>query len=170
MKALVTGAGGFVGRALSEALLARGDEVRGFGRGHYPELEEMGVEMIRGDIANAGEVDDAVEGVDIVFHAAAHVGFWGDYDDFYRTNVTGTENVISACRTNRVKKLVFTRKATNCKNHGASAQKGIEGPPSLTRFSVADSSLTGAGSRRWDRSADMRGKDHAMPTAPSPRK
>jgi nucleoside-diphosphate-sugar epimerase len=108
MKALVTGVSGFVGRALAKALIERGDEVRGFARGSYPELEEMGVEMIRGDLSDAASVDQAVEGVDIVFHAGARVEIWGDYEPFYETNVTGTENVINACQANGVKKLVYT--------------------------------------------------------------
>ena len=52
MHALVTGGGGFLGRYIVEQLLARGDRVRSFGRGAYPELEAMGVEVVRGDIAD----------------------------------------------------------------------------------------------------------------------
>ena len=50
MHALVTGGGGFLGGYIVEALLARGDRVRSFGRGDYPELAAQGVEVVRGDI------------------------------------------------------------------------------------------------------------------------
>ncbi len=52
MHALVTGAGGFLGRYIVEALLARGNQVRGLARGEYPQLQSLGVEMIRGDVAD----------------------------------------------------------------------------------------------------------------------
>ena len=50
MHALVTGGGGFLGGYIVEALLARGDRVRSFGRGEYPALAAQGVEVVRGDI------------------------------------------------------------------------------------------------------------------------
>lgn len=108
MKALVTGGGGFLGKAIVEQWLARGHEVRSFSRGHYQELEDLGVDCRRGDLADAQAVSDAVNGVDLVFHTAALPGIWGAYEDFYNTNVKGTENVITACRAHGIKKLVYT--------------------------------------------------------------
>ncbi len=46
--------------------------------------------------------------VDVVYHVAARAGLWGPYDDFYEANVTGTDNVIEACRATGVRKLVYT--------------------------------------------------------------
>ena len=77
MYALVTGAGGFLGRYIVEALVARGDRVRGLARGAYPELTALGVEMVRGDLADKQMVDAACCGVDCVFHVASRVGIWG---------------------------------------------------------------------------------------------
>ncbi|MCP4689101.1 MAG: NAD-dependent epimerase/dehydratase family protein, partial [Desulfobacterales bacterium] len=45
---------------------------------------------------------------DMVFHVAAKAGVWGDYEAYYRANVTGTENVISACKKHGVARLVYT--------------------------------------------------------------
>jgi len=46
--------------------------------------------------------------MDLVFHVAAKPGIWGDYSEYYQTNVTGTGNVISACLKHRVARLVYT--------------------------------------------------------------
>ena len=106
MKALVTGGGGFLGRYIVEQLMARGDEVAIFTRGAYPELESIGVRVIRGDLQNAEAVHAACQGMDCVFHIAAKAGHWGKWDDYYGVNVTGTANVIEGCRKQRVPKLV----------------------------------------------------------------
>lgn len=108
MKALVTGGGGFLGRGIVHALLGEGHTVRTLTRGEYPELKKAGVETMQGDIADAGAVEEAVDGCDVVFHVAAKVGAAGAYEDFQRTNVVGTRNVIKACRTFAVDRLVYT--------------------------------------------------------------
>jgi nucleoside-diphosphate-sugar epimerase len=106
--ALVTGGGGFLGGAIVRQLLDRGDSVRSFARGDYPALRELGVDARRGDLGDADAVSAAVESCDVVYHVAAKAGVWGPYDEFHRANVTGTENVITACRRHGVPKLVFT--------------------------------------------------------------
>ncbi|MFH1417582.1 MAG: NAD-dependent epimerase/dehydratase family protein [Planctomycetota bacterium] len=108
MQALVTGGGGFLGRAIVERLVARGDRVRSFSRGAYPELEAMGVEVVRGDLSDADAVSDGCMGRDVVFHCAARPGIWGSYVEFHEPNVHGTENVIAGCRRHGVRRLVFT--------------------------------------------------------------
>jgi nucleoside-diphosphate-sugar epimerase len=108
MKVLVTGGGGFLGNAIAKRLLKRGDHVRSFSRGDYPELRASGVDVQRGDLVDKRAVMTAVEGCDAVFHVAAKPGIWGSYRSFYETNVTGTENVIESCRQTGVSKLVYT--------------------------------------------------------------
>ncbi len=108
MKALVTGGGGFLGKAIVKLLRERGDEVRSFSRNPHPALTEMGVEHCRGELADAGAVKRAAEGCDIVFHVAAKAGVWGPYEEFYRANVLGTKHVIEACRLHGIKRLVHT--------------------------------------------------------------
>lgn len=107
MRALVTGGGGFVGRAVTERLISRGATVTTFSRGDYPELAKYGVNHIRGDLADSQSVIEACRGCDIVFHIAARAGLWGPYEQFYRDNVTATKNVIASCRKAGVRKLVF---------------------------------------------------------------
>lgn len=108
MKALVTGGGGFLGGAVVRLLRARGDAVRSFTRSAYPWLDELGVEQSLGDLADYAAVERAAQGCDIVFHVAAKAGAWGRYSDFFNTNVTGTQNVIAACKKLGIGKLVYT--------------------------------------------------------------
>ncbi len=108
MKALVTGGGGFLGKAIVKLLRERGDEVRSFSRHQHPDLNGMGVEHCRGELADADAVEKAAEGCEIVFHVAAKAGVWGPYEDFYRANVLGTKNVIAACRHHGITRLVHT--------------------------------------------------------------
>lgn len=108
MKILVTGGGGFVGGYIVERLLARGYAVRSIGRSPQPELVAKGVEVVCGDLTDATAVSAACEGVDTVFHVAACAGVWGSWESFYRPNVIGTRNVLSACRKWQVKRLVYT--------------------------------------------------------------
>ena len=64
MKALVTGGGGFLGGAVVDALLARGDDVTSLARGDYPALRERGVTTVRGDLTDLGTARSAVAGCD----------------------------------------------------------------------------------------------------------
>lgn len=107
-KVLVTGGGGFLGGAIVRLLQKRGDAVRSFSRSVYAELEALGVEQIQGDISDQNAVEQAAKGMDLVFHVAAKPGIWGDYSEYYQTNVTGTGNVISACIKHKVARLVYT--------------------------------------------------------------
>ena len=108
MRALVTGGGGFLGRYVVEQLRARGDTVRSFSRGRYPELEALGVECVAGDLRDPAAVAPAVAGADVVFHVASLAAAWGHYRDFHAINVRGTQNVIAACRVHGIRKLVYT--------------------------------------------------------------
>ena len=108
MKALVTGGGGFLGGVIVRMLRERGFDVRSFSRGDYPELACLGIEQVNGDLADRAAVEKAADGCDIVFHVAAKAGIWGSYADYHLANVTGTENVIAACREQNIGRLVFT--------------------------------------------------------------
>jgi nucleoside-diphosphate-sugar epimerase len=106
---IVTGGGGFVGKALAIALVQAGHEVLSLSRGNYPELAELGISSAQVDLGS----DDSswwelFKGADGVFHTAAKVDMWGRYTDFFRTNVRGTRNIVNACRKAGVHSLVFT--------------------------------------------------------------
>ncbi len=108
MKILVTGGGGFLGSALVKKLIERGYQVSVLNRRRYAEAEKMGAVSIMADLSDADKVMEACAGMDAVFHAAAKAGFWGDYNDYYAANVTGTKNIIAGCRKHGVNKLIYT--------------------------------------------------------------
>jgi nucleoside-diphosphate-sugar epimerase len=107
-KVLVTGGGGFLGRAICQCLIGRNDKVRSLSRNYYPALEAMGVKQIQGDLSRPEVVENACQGMDMVFHAAAKPPPWGNYADYYNTNVAGTQNVIHACTKQNVPRLIYT--------------------------------------------------------------
>jgi nucleoside-diphosphate-sugar epimerase len=136
MKALVTGGGGFLGGAIVRRLVERGWSVRTFHRGHYQQLDELGVEQVQGDIADPDAVSAVVDGCDIVFHVAAKVDPWGSYKPFHQTNVVGTENVLQAMRRGGVPKLIFT--STPSVIHSGGDLSGIdESAPYPEHFEAA---------------------------------
>ena len=109
MKLLVTGGGGFLGQALCRALLARGHEVASFSRSRHAALDVLGVRQLQGDLAHRDAVLAAfAEGFDAVLHNAAKAGTWGSYQSYFDANVTGTRNVIAACRAHAIGRLVHT--------------------------------------------------------------
>ncbi|RCK79039.1 MAG: NAD(P)H steroid dehydrogenase-like protein in alkane synthesis cluster [Candidatus Ozemobacter sibiricus] len=105
---LVTGGGGFLGKAIATMLAQRGVKVRSFSRGAYPELEHLGIETVRGDLTDRAAITNACRGCEVVFHVAAKAGMWGPYEEYYQANVIGTENVLAACRELKIKRLVYT--------------------------------------------------------------
>src|SRR5690348_15496004 len=108
LTALVTGGGGFLGKALCRALRDRGYAVRSFSRGHYPELEVMGVTSIQGDLSDENSVREAARGCDVIFHVAAKPGIWGSWKSYYVANVVGTQNVLKACQLLGIPYLIYT--------------------------------------------------------------
>ncbi|WP_024334399.1 NAD-dependent epimerase/dehydratase family protein [Desulfotignum balticum] len=105
---LVTGGGGFLGKALVKKLRVHNYAVTSFSRRHHPSLARMGVPQIQGDLTDADAVKKAVTGMETVFHVAAKPGVWGSYDTYYAVNVTGTGHVVKACRAQGVKRLIYT--------------------------------------------------------------
>ncbi|HEY4583145.1 MAG TPA: 2-alkyl-3-oxoalkanoate reductase [Lysobacter sp.] len=109
MRILVTGGGGFLGQALCRGLRARGHEVVSFNRGHYAELDAIGVTQRRGDLARRDDVINAARGCEAIFHNAAKAGAWSrDPREFFDANVAGTQHVLDACREHGIARLVYT--------------------------------------------------------------
>jgi nucleoside-diphosphate-sugar epimerase len=96
---LITGATGFLGSHLAEACVERGLAVRALARpgSDTSLLEGKGVVICRGDLADAASIPPALEGVEVVFHAAAKVGDWGPAEEYRAVNVGGLRNLLQAC-------------------------------------------------------------------------
>jgi dihydroflavonol-4-reductase len=109
--ALVTGSTGFVGGQLCRALIKAGWQVRAF---HRPSsslrlLEDLPVEHVLGDLTRPDSLHAAVQGVQVVFHAAAMLG--GRSEDpgrMYTITVEGTRALLDACLEAGVERLVHT--------------------------------------------------------------
>ena len=107
MNILIIGGGGFLGRSLARSLLKRGDHISILGRNLYSGLDDS-IKCIKADIRDRPSLIAALKDQEIVFHVASIPGIWGEYKEFYSTDVTGTENIIVACYKNNVKKLIYT--------------------------------------------------------------
>jgi len=120
-KVLVTGAGGFIGSHLVEALVDRGYDVKAFV--HYNSFNSWGwldccrqelrneIEVFSGDVRDANGVRTAVKGCEIAFHLAALIGIPYSYhspDSYIDTNVKGTLNILQAARDFNVNRVVVT--------------------------------------------------------------
>lgn len=105
---LVTGGGGFIGKALVLALHRLGAQVRVLGRHPYPDLESLGIACIQGDIRDEAAVQRAVHGASCVFHVAAKAGIWGPKVEYMTINFQGSQNVLAACAKAGVAVLVQT--------------------------------------------------------------
>src|SRR5262249_44228533 len=108
MRVLLTGAGGFLGRAVARRLRDSGHAVTALVRRDDADLAALGVDLYIGDIIALDAVVAAIAGCDAAIHCAARVTPFARIDDYYDTNVRGTDNVIAACEVVGVRKLVFT--------------------------------------------------------------
>lgn len=133
-KVLVTGGGGFLGGALVRRLRREGCTVRTFSRGHYPELDSLGAEQKRGDLADREAVEAAVSGCELVFHVGGKTGIWGAPEEFERANVRGASNVVQACLRTGCRWLIYTS-SPSVVFAGDDLEGVDESIPLATRFS-----------------------------------
>ncbi|HSB07513.1 MAG TPA: NAD-dependent epimerase/dehydratase family protein [Thermodesulfobacteriota bacterium] len=114
MSVLVTGGTGFVGGAIVRALVKQGDNVRVLARrtSKTEHLKAMGVEIAYGDILDEESISAALQGCNILYHAAALYDFWGlDEQVLMRTEVEGTRDTLEAALKVGVEKVVYTSTA-----------------------------------------------------------
>jgi nucleoside-diphosphate-sugar epimerase len=109
MLSFVTGATGFIGGRLVDALLQEGHTVRVLVRdpGRAASLQRPGVEVVRGDLGDAASLKEAVSGAQQCFHCAGLVGDWLRPEDAQRVNVDGTRALLAACTSAGVERVVY---------------------------------------------------------------
>lgn len=98
MRVLLTGASSLLGAGVVRALTARGDEVVVLQRRPSPVAADLGLSEVLADLTDGEAVRRALAGTEAVIHLAARVGVVGTGQEFHRTNVVGTRNVLAAAR------------------------------------------------------------------------
>jgi dihydroflavonol-4-reductase len=127
---LVTGGTGFLGRALIERLLDGDDEVKALARSDASasELRALGAEPVRGDVLDLEALAAAMQGCDLVYHAAGANAFCvRDPSPMFEVNVGGSQNVVRAAARAGVRRVVYTSSAATLGE--ASGTIGSEGSP-----------------------------------------
>jgi nucleoside-diphosphate-sugar epimerase len=102
-RVFLTGALGFIGRALADRYRAEGAEVLGMDVSADPELA-----VVAGDVTEPGEWQEQARGCDLVIHLAAILGFGGHHDEFWRVNVLGTRHALDAAVRGGASRFVHT--------------------------------------------------------------
>jgi dihydroflavonol-4-reductase len=111
MKALVTGATGFVGAAVARALLREHWQVRVLARrgSDRRNLKDLDAQVLEGDLNDLRSLQRAAQGCDGLFHVAADYRLGArDHQELYRTNVEGTRNALNAAQRAGVRRVVYT--------------------------------------------------------------
>lgn len=130
MKALVTGATGFVGSHLARLLIEKGHQVRILRRAtsRLDAIRDLDVEHYIGDLDDPDSLGEALEGIDWVFHTAAVADYWrSGKAAIYRVNVNGTRALLEAALAAKVKRFIFTSSgaAVGWRSDGHAADENV---------------------------------------------
>jgi len=134
MRALVTGATGFVGAAVARALLRESWQVRALVRGgsERGNLQHLALEIAVGDLSDRPSLDRALAGCGALFHVAADYRLGApDPRQLYSTNVEGTRNILLAARQAGVERTVYTSSVATMGIPGDGAPGDEQTPVSL---------------------------------------
>ena len=109
-KVLIPGAAGFIGGHITEYFCNNNVDVSCFVRNSsdLSYIKEFPIKIINGSITDFNKLEDSFKNIDTVIHVAALARDWGNYKDFYKTNVTGTINILKACRINNIQNVIIT--------------------------------------------------------------
>lgn len=145
MKVLVTGGAGFIGSHLVDELVTRGEKVRvidNFATGKMDNIKHLkdNIELIRGDIRNKKDLSKALKGVKIVFHQAALRSVPRSLDDPMSSNdvnITGTLNLLIACREFGVKRVVYASSSSVYGDNPLLPKQEFQAPSPVSPYAVS---------------------------------
>ena len=131
---LITGATGFLGKRIAKRLVDEGYPIRALARtlSDVSALKRFGVEIVYGDVGDESSVEGAMQGADVVVHAAA--GTSGTEKDSNRGTIQGTRNVLNACRATGIRKLVYISSCNVYGVAGYSENQVVTEEAQLERF------------------------------------
>ncbi|HEY0824140.1 MAG TPA: SDR family NAD(P)-dependent oxidoreductase [Ramlibacter sp.] len=168
-KVLITGGAGFIGSHLADELLAHGYQVRvldsldpqvhGEAR-RRPEYLAKDVDLVVGDVNDRAKVDEAIQGVDAVYHFAAAVGVGQSMYEvahYTRVNNLGTAVLLEALTRNPVERLVV---ASSMSLYGEGLYQGTSGGPRM----VGERTLEQLKAGQWEFTGEDGGVLQPMPT------
>ncbi|TAL67682.1 MAG: NAD-dependent epimerase/dehydratase family protein [Bacteroidetes bacterium] len=107
-KVFITGVNGFIGSHLAEKFLNTGHEVFGLVRktSNLKFIKDFNIHLFYGDITERDSLSKSLPGMDVVVHNAAFASDWGSFEEFYKINVTGTQNVAEIASELNIKRFV----------------------------------------------------------------
>ncbi len=107
MNILITGATGFIGGRLANALIENNHHIVATGRSDLPQNNlDSRVKYIKGDLEDLSHCQEVTKGIDILIHCAGKAGTWGSYESFFSANVTATTNLLSSAQENGVQRFI----------------------------------------------------------------
>src|SRR5262249_4084844 len=114
MNILVTGGNGLLGSHVVDAAAKRGDRVRVLvlPEDSLTRLQQLNVEICKGDLRDPQSFKSAVQGMDCVIHCAARKGPWGPKEEYEATNIRGLQNLLDAFSAAGVSRFVHTSSIT----------------------------------------------------------
>lgn len=114
MHVFVTGGSGYIGRNVIRSLIKRGDTVHALARSVQAGelIVSLGGTVFAGDVTDRNALTQGMADCDAVIHCAALVKTWGNPIDFHRVNVTGTQQVLAACHTAKIPRLIYLSTAS----------------------------------------------------------
>src|SRR5437899_10851113 len=111
MKALITGATGFVASHVARALAEQGADLRLLVRAdsNTKNVDDVKADRVTGDLRDPASLEKGIAGCEVVFHVAADYRLWvRDPDEMYRANVEGTRAILEAARKANIRRVVYT--------------------------------------------------------------
>ena len=129
-RVILTGASGFIGSHIAQYFFEKNVEVACLVRktSSVEFLKKLPVKIVYGNIRDFNSLKNILKDSDCVVHTAAFAKDWGKYEDFYETNVTGTLNVLRACRNNGINNIIITGSISSYGEENSSEIKNEESP------------------------------------------